>query len=358
MKSTGIMLCAVIVIALLFGSVVFAQSMDDLTGTQWQLSTLGGADVLEDTNITLVFDEDGRSGGSSGCNTYGSGYEMTDGGLSFTNPTSTMMACSPQEVMEQEQAYFAALIDAKGYEMVDGQLVIIYGDGQQLIFNPMTTLDGTSWQLVALGDSDVVGNLDLTFGEDGRVSGSGGCNVFNSAYVADGSTVTFEPLLSTRRACIDTASSEQETAYFAALEAATSYELADGQLTITYGEGEQLVFAPQSTLAGTQWVLVSNDGTDAIVETTVTLEFTANGEARGNTGCNIFRTPYTVEGDALQFSETIVTTRRACVVEGANQQEQRYLEALTSALSYTLAEDQLVIIYGDGQQLIFAPAVS
>src|ERR687896_597449 len=51
-----------------------------LVGTDWRLVSLGppGAetDVVTGTTVTLRLGEDGRAGGSTGCNTYGGTYEV------------------------------------------------------------------------------------------------------------------------------------------------------------------------------------------------------------------------------------------------------------------------------------------
>ncbi|MBN2471326.1 MAG: META domain-containing protein [Anaerolineae bacterium] len=216
-------------------------------------------------------------------------------------------------------------------------------------------LSGTQWHLVSIGEVGVVEDTTVTlaFGEDGRASGSSGCNMFATAYTIAGDALSFGPVLSTRMACPDAASREQEAAYFAALEAAVAFLLADQQLTILYSEGEQMVFESQAVLANTQWNLVTLGGADAAGDTWPTLMFSADGQASGNTGCNIFRTTYTSEGDALSFDERIITTRRACASAVVSAQEQAYLAALASAATYAFVDDQLTILYGDGEALAF-----
>ncbi len=352
MRITGVLLSIIALAALASGAVVSAQAQDDLRGTAWQLVSLGGADVMEGTTITLRFDDEGQVSGSAGCNSYGGTYGVAEGELSVGMLFSTLMACMEPGVMEQERAYLAALETAERYELTADQLVITYADGEQLVFAPLLTLVGTRWQLITLGENDALGEVTLLFGEDGRVTGTGGCNTFRTTYRVEGDALSFGPVLSTRMACSDEAGSQQEIDYFAALEAATAYELTADQLIIS-GEGAPLVFAAQPELAGTQWTLTALDGRDVIATTAVTLEFGTSDEAHGHTGCNTFRTTYRLEGDTLTFDERIITTRRACMDAAAGAQERAYLDALASASAYALEGDQLTITYGEGGQIEF-----
>lgn len=84
--------------------------------------------------------------------------------------------------------------------------------------------------------------------EQGRFSGSGGCNQFGAAYRMEGGRVIVDPLQSTKRGC-DEPVMEQETRFFAALQQVRQVTLANNErLTLTYGEGStagSLVFSPR-----------------------------------------------------------------------------------------------------------------
>ena len=84
--------------------------------------------------------------------------------------------------------------------------------------------------------------------QQGRVSGSGGCNQFGAAYRLEGDRVIVDPLQSTRRGC-DGPIMDQETRFFAALQQVRQVTLENNQqLTLTYGEGStagSLVFSPR-----------------------------------------------------------------------------------------------------------------
>jgi heat shock protein HslJ len=112
-------------------------------------------------------------------------------------------------------------------------------------------------------------------------------------------------------------------------------------------------------LVNTSWQLTTfgpaGAETPVVADSTVTLEFSADGTAGGNTGCNSYGGDYTVEGDTLSFGE-MVSTLMACADETVMAQEQAYLEALQSAARFEVTADQLTIWYDDGNsQLNFAP---
>src|SRR6185295_4691458 len=87
----------------------------------------------------------------------------------------------------------------------------------------------------------------------------------------------------------------------------------------------------QRVLTGPEWRLVSLGpaGAEAAViqGTTVTLRFAEDGRASGSTGCNSYSGTYQVRGDNISFGR-LISTKRACLDQNANQQESRFLSAL------------------------------
>lgn len=76
----------------------------------------------------------------------------------------------------------------------------------------------------------------LVLGEDGQASGSGGCNSFTTTYrLQSQERIDFGPIAATRMAC-PAEQMEQETRYFAILDAAESYSV--------YGSGAVSIIAP------------------------------------------------------------------------------------------------------------------
>src|SRR4029078_2453847 len=66
--------------------------------------------------------------------------------------------------------------------------------------------------------------------DPGTASGNSGCNTYNGTYRADGKTIAFRPLISTKRACVGTGN-DVESAFVAALQGASTWSIAgDGTL--------------------------------------------------------------------------------------------------------------------------------
>jgi len=109
-----------------------------LANTSWRLVSYGepGSEipVLEGTEVTLQFEDGSQAGGSGGCSMFGAQYNVADGKeLSITEVVSTLMACSAEDLMEQETQYFEALQSADSFELLGDRLTIRYGGGQSVL---------------------------------------------------------------------------------------------------------------------------------------------------------------------------------------------------------------------------------
>lgn len=106
---------------------------DELDGSSWQAVELGSRPSLSDVRSTVSF-QDGEVSGSGGCNSYTGSYEASSGGayggaptLSITNVGGTEMACE-DPVMEQEQAFYDALLATTSYRIAADGLELLDGD--------------------------------------------------------------------------------------------------------------------------------------------------------------------------------------------------------------------------------------
>ena len=130
--------------------------------------------------------------------------------------------------------------------------------------DPAPGLVGVSWALTTLQsagqqpESTAGAGLTITFGMDGRVSGSGGCNQFTGGYTVDvADKLTISPLASTKIGC-PTVIADRETRYFGLLQQANGYTFENNGATLrlTFAQsGPQLVFghatANQAQVTGT-----------------------------------------------------------------------------------------------------------
>ena len=228
----------------------------DLEGTRWTLDSYRTSEgefvgLLPNTEITLTF-ESGEVRGSAGCNNYFGSYELEGDGLSIGPLASTEMYCAPDELMDQEGAYLVALQGAASYQIADRQLRIANAEGEKVLAFSVampTPLTGTTWLMTFYYDgkgavvSALLGTkITAVFGEDGKISGSAGCNNYTASYEVDGERITVGPAATTRMMCAEPEGiMEQEAAYLAALESAVSYTIEGDQLELMDAEGRRAV---------------------------------------------------------------------------------------------------------------------
>jgi heat shock protein HslJ len=111
--------------------------------------------------------------------------------------------------------------------------------------------------------------------------------------------------------------------------------------------------APRTPLVGVAWRLAEIAGRPARISggEAPTLALSPEGRATGNTGCNGYSGPYTLEGESLGFG-ALVSTRRACVDPEMNRQETALIRALSATRRWRTAGDTLVLS-GDSAEVRF-----
>ena len=106
-------------------------------------------------------------------------------------------------------------------------------------------MDGTSWELYAISKHRPIEGSHITIAfEDGRATGSSGCNSYGAEYQVNGDRIEFGVFESTLMACLDTAMMEQESTFMQMLGNAQRFEIVDGQLLIYWSGHEALTFVP------------------------------------------------------------------------------------------------------------------
>ena len=94
-----------------------------LGGTAWRLEDLGGAGVIDDAQATLEFADGGGVSGNGSCNQFRGTVTVTGRAISFGPLAMTRKAC-PEAIMNQENAFLAALGQAERFEVKDSMLYI------------------------------------------------------------------------------------------------------------------------------------------------------------------------------------------------------------------------------------------
>jgi heat shock protein HslJ len=218
-------------------------------------------------------------------------------------------------------------------------------------------LRGPTWTLVAFrrGADEVpaAGGSEATvsFGDDGALSGSTGCNRFFGRWATDGRTLSTQVTGMTQMACLDDAVTAQEQAVLAALGAVTGWSVTDRQLVLGAGDGRPLLTyraVDASDLAGSTWTAVGvNNGRQAVVSSertgALSLEFGSDGRVSGSSGCNRFTGPYRLDDtDAITIGPLAGTGRR-CPDPEVMALEQEYLAALQAATQLEVSAQHLTL---------------
>lgn len=226
---------------------------DDLLGVSWRLDAASITSLVTDAPdgavVTLAF-EDGQVSGTAACNGYFGAYEASeDGSIAIESLGQTEMACDPPSLMALESAYLGALASATAFGL-DGGLELTGGDvtlrfDEEVPPEPLP-LVGTDWTLDSVYQGDAVSStvagtaVTMALGEDGSVSGSGGCNTYRGDYTADGDALSFGALASTKMACAEDVMG-QEAAFLDAMSRVASSEIEGAGLTLLDASGEPLL---------------------------------------------------------------------------------------------------------------------
>ncbi|MDS4069942.1 MAG: META domain-containing protein [Candidatus Competibacter sp.] len=222
-----------------------------LEGPTWRLTQVARTDgqlhaVPDSVEATALFTS-GSVSGSGGCNRYTTSYTVKDGKLTIGLAASTMMAC-PEPQTAVEQPFMAALAATRAYQIEDGQLSLLDAGGRKIAtfkaWQPVA-LKGVTWRATTYnnGRGAAVSLIDgseitATFGTDGVLSGSAGCNHYRATYVTQGSSITIQAPAATRKTCPrPDGVMRQESEYLKALPTAATYAIQGRQLELRTAEG-------------------------------------------------------------------------------------------------------------------------
>lgn len=224
----------------------------DLEGITWILDASAAAelgDAPEEATATIRFDGD-QVGGSAFCNSFGGAFEAgDDGSMSIETGAMTQMACE-EPLMSLETAYVAALGQVDSFEVGDDTLALSRDGASTLTYTAQQhlPLEGTAWRLdgITTGADAVSSTLSgtevtATFGGDGTLAGSGGCNTYSTGYTVDGDALTIDGgIMSTKMSCEQDVM-DQESAYLAALAETATFGIEGSTLTLSDADGSFLL---------------------------------------------------------------------------------------------------------------------
>ncbi|MBL8046379.1 MAG: META domain-containing protein, partial [Anaerolineales bacterium] len=217
------------------------------------------------------------------------------------------------------------------------------------------------WRLEAFGTaeamSSLLANTEITaLFENGKVSGSTGCNQYGADYAVTSANLQIGTMQQTERACELEGVMQQEQTFTAAFSAATSFSIEGDTLTLTH-PGGALIFRAMPALngapfVGTPWKLVRFEAAGTAEAVPAEIEITATfaeGKITGSGGCNNYFGEYTEEVGRITVA-SIGATKMAC--EGKLDLEQRFFTEIAQAHTVLVEAGQLRLV-SDSGTLVF-----
>jgi heat shock protein HslJ len=133
MSSRNLIIALMIMAILLAGCGPGGADSASLQDTRWVLVALDGEPPLAGTSPSAGFSAD-EIRGSAGCNTYFGSYALRGSDISISGVAHTEMWCAdPEGVMDQEQAFLAALASVASYRLAGERLELLDGTGNVLL---------------------------------------------------------------------------------------------------------------------------------------------------------------------------------------------------------------------------------
>jgi heat shock protein HslJ len=350
-----------------------------LAGTTWLLAGYHNGQgafvpVMAGTRVSAEFTEDGQITGNAGCNNYFGSSSADQEAISIGPLASTEMYCAdPEGVMDQENAYLAAIQKAATYKVGAGELTLADASGMRLaryVISTETSVENLmekEWRMVSFNNgmdgvqSAASGTVvSAFFGANGQVSGSAGCNNYFGTYTVSGDAIAIGPLGSTKMMCGEPMGvMEQESAFLAAMEASAMYAIEGNTLMLMDSGGATMVTFTEDTtaLTGREWELTYyTNGMGGVVslvpETVITATFGADGQVSGSAGCNNYFAGYTAMEGSLTVGPAGMTQMYCEEPGGVMDQETMYLQALEQSSSYQIRSGTLTIMDDAGTTLL------
>ena len=206
-----------------------------------------GVTLVPGTQVTITF-KDGNLSAAAGCNSMGGAYKLDGDHLTTGQMITTEMGCAaPLMAQDQWLATFLAdvrlALDGDTLTMTQGDTTLTLLD--KTVATPDKPIEGTTWILDAIANGGaassipqgVVSTLRIV---DGKAEVNTGCNSGGGDVTVTGDSLTFGPLMLTKKACqADTAS--VEGAVTAVLTGTVVYEI-DADTLVLQPRADGLIY--------------------------------------------------------------------------------------------------------------------
>jgi heat shock protein HslJ len=211
-----------------------------LSGRTFLSTGIQGADLAESSQVRLTF-EATRIGASAGCNQMSGEYEVADGVLKVGMLAMTEMAC--EEPLMSQDTWLSGFLDG-ATAMLDDTTLTLAKDGTTLtlqdesVLNPDQPLEGTRWVVTSTIANEGVSSVpegamaSLVF-DASSVAVETGCNSGSGGYIAEDDLITFGPIATTLKLCVDEGVAALEQSVLGVLQGEVESAIDGNTLTLT-----------------------------------------------------------------------------------------------------------------------------
>ena len=279
-------------------------------------------------DVELLLTPDGSYWGTAQVNVFSGSYTVDGDKLTFSEPVSTLMA-GPG--LEEEQAFFAALMSVDSFKILNSKLVLYVGEDVGMVLVP--SIVGT-WE----GD----GGLSVTFNTDMTFSGHGPVNGFGGTYANTVERLVITPEYITEAIGSDE-EMEAEAAFLNALTGAKDYTVEYGVLTL------RDAVVPE--IGNALLVLTVSDVGEFKNQYGDTIVFHADGTFSGQAPVNTFKGTYEVIENGKKIVLHDFSLTKMVGSEDDMRHEASFLEKL-EAEDYTFTRGQMLVGYDEAGEVL------
>lgn len=211
----------------------------DISAREWLLDPDATTVAVGDDPITLDFHPDDTASGIAPCNTYRAAVSIGEDTVTFTDVRTTLVSCD-REVMGNEDAYLAALMEVHEVDLTDRDRLILSGpDGLRLEFTEFRAYEAIvdTWKVVNIATDDALStppagvDPHLTFEDGDTVVVDAGCGPRSGTWALDDDSLTVTDL-SPSDSCARPEAAPVEAAIIAALSGTSSAQIGPTTLSL------------------------------------------------------------------------------------------------------------------------------
>lgn len=220
-----------------------------LLGRTFLSTSVKGHSLVAETRISLSFPEPGKIAARAGCNSLFGQVGFESDKLAVSGMGGTEMGCEPA-LHDQDKWLMEFLTAGPVWALAGDELVLTLGETEMTLLDrevadPDRPLTGARWQVESLLQGESVSSVPvgaeafLEFREDGKVLGNTGCNNLSGGYTREDGSITFTPIVTTKKACADDVNA-LERAVLEVLEGTVTAEITADRLELVHPGGSGL----------------------------------------------------------------------------------------------------------------------